>query len=224
MKRGRGEAVGMSAKGPIASVGSKSKAARAQHVQKRLKASATSKLYEILSKDERAMDRDYVEELQARYGSVKWNWFVGQLNEDRLGYTCPMRHVDGQAAHATVVKRPGGDSPHTWNKAAIPLNLAGIAGAEVKVALNYIRDETLAAEFASIKLGHAEKSGKGVARRHGVFGTATEQLKQTGFMVLKDFVRKDTLDTLEEMSKEYLANVDSGMSSPLAPCLRSCYN
>ena len=141
---------------------------------------------------------------------------MGQLKEDQLGYTCPMRHVDGKAAHTAVVKRSGGDSPHAWNKAAILLDVAGIAGAEVRVALNCIRDEILVAEFATIKLGHAEKSGEGVARRHGVGGTATEQLTQTGFMVLEDVVTKDTLGTLEEMSKEYIANVDSGMSSPLA--------
>ena len=225
MKRSRGEAVGVSAKRPIdAGVASTSKAG-AEHAEKRLRLAASSELYETLSRNERTMDKAYVKELGTRHSSLKWNWFVGRLvYEDRLGYTCPMRHVDGKAALINRVKRSGGATPHTWNKAALLLNLAGIAGPYVKAALTYIRVHILGAEFEIIKKVLAQKAAMGVARRHGVFGAATEQLKQTGFMVKPKFVTERTLLILEEMNKEYLANVDSGMSSPLAPCLLACYN
>ena len=80
----------------------------------------------------------------------------------------------------------------------------------MKSALNWIRDGILVAEFATIKQGYTAKSGKGVARRSGVFVTMTGTLSKEGFMVKDKFVTKKVLGILEKMCLEYLPTKTSG--------------
>ena len=118
-----------------------------------------------------------------------------------------MKHVGGRAVISDI-KRQGAHSEHTWNKAAIPLNLAGSQVSQVKIALNCIRDEILVTEYDIIKKVHLAKSGnlklKDVAHRHGAFGTVTDHLKKEGFVVKPKFVTNRALDILEQMSIKYL--------------------
>ena len=75
---------------------------------------------------------------QNPFHKANWNWFCGRIFERDGGWNCAIKHIKGRKEKEDI-RREGDDSPYTWNKVVLLLDLADIQAHEAGRAVNWIQ-------------------------------------------------------------------------------------